>query len=309
MKTFIFTCISILGAVAAFAQQPAVIFCDPQTNQNIQVPVYSDTRAAWVLKETLSCGQPVSLLGVENGYAKIQFGRLIGYVEGKYIRLLQTSTDTDRRIADLEAQIKALQQQPAPAPAKQAAQKEARPQAAPAQNPTPLPRTAAPESHSSFPRAELYGAYNFVYFNSNANMDGWLAAISANFKPSIGITSELAGIYGKEKTETILHTRASMYSFMAGPRFSSRAGRITLNSHVLAGVMRVGAGIDFFGARLNAAETHFLMAIGGGLDLSRPGHTVGFRLFQFDYLPIMADGWSSHVRISAGVLIRFARKQ
>lgn len=156
----------------------------------------------------------------------------------------------------------------------------------------------------TYPKAEVFGGYNFTYFNSNASMDGWLAAVTGNFSPLFGVTMELAGVYGKERIETVLKTRASMHSFMAGPQFTARRGVFAINAHMLAGVARLGAGIDFLGARLDVGETHFIMAIGPGINIGGPSRRIGGRA-QFDYLPIAANGFGGHVRVSSGIVVRF----
>jgi hypothetical protein len=59
------------------------------------------------LVEQLSCGQTVSVIGLERGYLKIKIGERIAYVEAKYVRLPQIQK---QRITQIEEQTKKPQQ-------------------------------------------------------------------------------------------------------------------------------------------------------------------------------------------------------
>jgi len=127
---FLFACFI---AVPVFAQSPAVIQCAPQSGIKT-VPVYGTAQAVWTV-DTVSCDQPVSLLTMEQGYAKIRFGERTGYVDAKFVRLLQSQPEIEKRVAALEAQTKAAQQA-------------AKPQGVPEQKP-PATKKATPRGPSN----------------------------------------------------------------------------------------------------------------------------------------------------------------
>jgi len=57
----------------------------------MKVPVFTAPGTAWIL-ENLSCGQLVTLLGIEGGYSKIQFGQRVGYVPSVFVRAQASAT-------------------------------------------------------------------------------------------------------------------------------------------------------------------------------------------------------------------------
>ena len=267
----------LLTSTMLFAQQTAIIYCDPQMDPKAHVPMWTSPGRPYVV-EQLSCGQPVSFLGMESGYCKIQVGEKIGYVESKYLRLNQPTS-------------------PEPTPRKDTAAKSA-PVAA------PLPQESPEQVVKPFPRAELFGGYNYVHLDGGAGwMDGWNAAISRNFHQTVGIKAELTGLYAKN---TLYNgVRYNAYSFMAGPEFSGRGRSFMGFGHVLFGVAHFGESAPLFGVRITSSVNGFAMAIGGGIDWHGQ-RKIAWRIAQIDYVPFLADGYIySNIRISTGIVARF----
>ncbi len=72
-------------AAPAFAEERGIIQCMGLS----QVPAGTEPGGTNVI-EQLACGQMVSVIGLERGYAKIQIGERVACVNAKYVRLPQT---------------------------------------------------------------------------------------------------------------------------------------------------------------------------------------------------------------------------
>jgi hypothetical protein len=73
-------------SIPAFSQDSGIIVCE---NDMKSVPASTSPGSAHVV-EQLSCGQAISIIGLEKGYFKIQLGNSIGYVYAKFVRVQQT---------------------------------------------------------------------------------------------------------------------------------------------------------------------------------------------------------------------------
>jgi hypothetical protein len=71
--------------VVGFAQEKANIFCKTLSDPKFIAPVYASPGSPLIMGN-LTCGQPIILLGNEDGFAKIQFGGLIGYISPKFVQ-------------------------------------------------------------------------------------------------------------------------------------------------------------------------------------------------------------------------------
>jgi hypothetical protein len=290
------------------AQDRGIVQC---TAQQQSIPAWTEPRANGFVVENLACGQMVSITGLERGFVRIQFGEKYGFVDARFIRV-QDQADQSRRIADLEAQVKALQQTPPPAPTAPPTPPHA--SAAPSASGTstatrsPSPNAAPPAQHScdtpsATARAVVFGGYNYVHLDGGAGwMDGWNAAVAGNLNSFFGIKAEGSGLYAKDKL--VNDVRYSAYSFMAGPELTARGRTADVFGHALFGVTHLGGSAPFGGIRYGASLNAFSMAFGGGVDWHRDNW--GVRIIQVDYLPWRALGAFAHnVRISSGVVLRF----
>jgi hypothetical protein len=275
----------LMFCVSSFSQERGVIQCEAGSVESI--PAWTAPGSAYVV-EQLSCGQMVSVVGLERGFVKIQIGERFGFVDAKHIRLSQSQKEQDRRIADLEKQIQSMKQPP------EAARSESR---SPART-----RTSNNYDLQEYPRFEIFGGYNFVQLDGGmGNMDGWSASFAGNLNSVFGLKGEVSGIYGKDKGFSSLRYRG--YSVRAGPQVTGRRGPVSPFAHALFGVEHLGVGLGFEGLHAGASINAFAMALGGGLDWHRG--SWGIRLPQVDYFPWRALGGTAHnVRISGGIVFR-----
>jgi hypothetical protein len=277
----------VVFPLASSAQDRGIIQC---SGQQQSVPAWTDSRPSGFVVENLGCGQMVSITGLERGYVRIQIGEKLGYVDARFVRV-QDSTDQTRRIAELEAEVKALKQSPAAETA-----------AAPVPSP-PASSQHSYEPQNDTPRAEFFGGYTYVHLDNSAGwMDGWNAAVTGNLTSFFGLKAEGSGLYAKNSLFNDL--RYSAYSFMGGPQLTAHGRSVDVFGHALFGVTHLGASAPFGDMRVGASVNAFSMAFGGGVDWHR--EKWGIRILQADYFPMRALGSIDHdIRISSGLLLRF----
>jgi opacity protein-like surface antigen len=155
-----------------------------------------------------------------------------------------------------------------------------------------------------FPRVEVFGGYSYMRSwpegAPGTNLNGWNGAMQYNTSRSIGFKADVSGHYGTP----VAGTTVNSYSFLFGPVISSRvegSPGFTPFLHGLVGANRVSAST----AGLNASDTAFAMALGGGLDV-KAARRVSARLVQVDYL-FTKHGTATHqnnIRVSAGVVFQ-----
>lgn len=288
-------CFCLILCAPAFSQERGSIQCEPGSSDHI--PAWTAPGSAYVV-EQLSCGQMVSIAGLERGFVKIQIGERFGFVNAKYVRSIQTPGEQDRQIADLEAQAKSHKQQPTIPAAPQNS-------GVPSYS-EPQPASSTRSSHSyelqEYPKFEIFGGYTFVRLDGGmGNMDGWNASFLGNFNSVIGLKGEVSGLYAKNTMYSGI--RYSGYSVMGGPQITGRSGPVSPFVHALFGVEHIGIGVPFEGVGVGASLNAFSMALGGGVDWHRG--SWGIRLPQVDYFPWRALGGTAHnFRISGGILLR-----
>ena len=165
---FCLTCASV-----GMVQDRGLVDCQGRTGG---VTALAEPGSMYVTKQ-LSCGRTVSIIGLERGYVKVQTKEnVIGYVEAKYIRSIDTQDNSDGRIAELEAEVKTSKQQSTDAITPE-----------PSARPSPSSRTVAPAQSAQsraprpqhfdnvreYPKAEIFCGYNYVHLGNDAgSMDG-----------------------------------------------------------------------------------------------------------------------------------------
>ncbi|HEY1766877.1 MAG TPA: hypothetical protein VGG26_04450 [Terracidiphilus sp.] len=170
------------------------------------------------------------------------------------------------------------------------------------------------------------------------NLLGWNGSVTANLLPWFGITTDFGGGYSNasqsaNSTETIATglpcvticnisesyqltvSDPRVYSFLFGPQFALRAGKVKLFTHFLAGGMNRKvttvetvtsneSPVLAISSRASDATNLFSMAFGGGADL--PIHKqLAWRL-GVDYLTTTGTG-QDHVRVTTGVVWRLGK--
>lgn len=167
------------------------------------------------------------------------------------------------------------------------------------------------------PKAEVFGGYAYVHLEESS-MNGWIFSLAGNVNNNLGIVAESSGHYNRESSTNSLGTASSkltFHSFLAGPRITERRYKwISPFVHVLFGFTRVNASLSqtVTGAPTATSDNDvsgFTMALGGGLDITNDPRFF-IRLIQADYYLIRADRVKHEgARISAGVLLRFGRRE
>jgi hypothetical protein len=140
-----------------------------------------------------------------------------------------------------------------------------------------------------YPKAELFGGYQFTHLEPSLNANGWNASLTGNLNSWLGGKVDFGGAY---KSGLKFHT------FMFGPVVSVRKSELVTHfAHVLVGAARLSDG---------GSTTGFSMAVGGGLDV-KVNSNFAVRLVQADWLPYrVAQFWvKKNARVSAGIVIRF----
>lgn len=217
----------LIFCASAFPQDRGIIQCDPTFDR---VPAWTAPGSAYLV-EYLSCGQMVSVTGLDRGYVRIQIGGHVAYVEAKYVRMTPTRV--------------------------------------PWSSPAPPPRLFEPTVPAAeIFVGYSYLNFNAGLTTSRQSANGWDASVSGNFNRWFALELDVSGYYknysyytgnalGLPNVITISYYRD--YSYLAGPRFNY--GPVFV--HALFGGDRLS------GSALgtSAAQTGFAGALGGGIQL------------------------------------------
>jgi opacity protein-like surface antigen len=176
---------------------------------------------------------------------------------------------------------------------------------------------AAMPSSAQTPRSEISGGYAFMRDQDRSETFpvGWVASVVGNINGWIGAASEVGGSYrvcrdcqrGPFTSDTFRGTDRNLrvFTFMAGPRFASRAmARVTPFAQVLVGGSHISGGVQFDGA----LTTGFTYQPGAGVDVYLTPN-LGLRL-QGDYRVTRTEGHNGKAsRVLAGVVWRQGQLQ
>ena len=176
---------------------------------------------------------------------------------------------------------------------------------------------AAVPSSAQTPRVEISGGYSFMRDQDRSETFpvGWVASVVGNINGWIGAASEVGGSHrvcrdcqrGPFTSDTFRGTDRNLrvFTFMAGPRFASRAmSRVTPFAQVLLGGSHISGGVQFDGA----LTTGFTYQPGAGVDVYLTPN-LGLRL-QGDYRVVRTEGHSGKAsRVLAGVVWRRGQLQ
>ena len=161
-------------------------------------------------------------------------------------------------------------------------------------------------------KLEIYGGYDYVRFNINANLPGVTPSASYNGNGGgsqleynanhwLGLVGNLDGYYVAKGGNAL----AGAFSYLSGPRFNLRRGKIAPYAQVLFGGIAATSGIGHSGTT-NA----FAMTAGGGVDF-KLSKLISIRPMQAEYyLTKFTDGLNNrqnNFRLSSGVVFRFGR--
>jgi opacity protein-like surface antigen len=165
------------------------------------------------------------------------------------------------------------------------------------------------------PLVEMSGGYSFmrdVTIEENFPA-GWYFSTALNPVDWFGMVGELTGTYKSLAEDFVpIEMKVQGYTFMGGPRFFRRFGRITPYGQFLLGGAHLRAKLEAtspeFDAFLDSAtetDTQFAYQPGGGISVYLNDH-VGVRL-SMDYRRIVFgdEEDNSEFRVLTGIVIGF----
>jgi len=175
-----------------------------------------------------------------------------------------------------------------------------------------------------YPRLELsagysYGTVDTQGYGTSNNAQGWSGSIAANMKKWVGLEAEVSSrfqTFDFTLSNTALQVSSRYYSFLGGPRFAYRAGKVTPFVHALVGLDRsLDYGATVVDPVTNASVTPYVNGIaavpGGGFDYVVNRH-VALRT-QADYFftrqPTFATSTASNFRVMAAVVFTFGQRE
>jgi len=174
------------------------------------------------------------------------------------------------------------------------------------------------------PAVEIFGGYSFIRADTtaafdipdgtfNLNMNGWDASIAFNANKWAGFVVDIGGAAASPSSisenlmEDISNVDMRTLSFMVGPRFSVRKGKVTPFAQALFGYAHVVA--DFEGENV-FRENDFAMAFGAGLDVNI-GDWAAVRPVQVECLSIRSGetgNFSKNFRYSTGIVVKIGKR-
>ncbi len=154
------------------------------------------------------------------------------------------------------------------------------------------------------PKAEVFGGFAYMRTAGNTNVAGWNAQPAFYANKWLGAAIDFSGQYQRQPESSTL------YSILAGPQLTDRAGRITGFAHALIGVTHVGDGFQLVGGGVQGSMNSFTMAFGGGID-ANINAKLAVRVFQGDYEYIRAKhntnfavSGTNNFRLSFGLVFK-----
>jgi hypothetical protein len=156
---------------------------------------------------------------------------------------------------------------------------------------------ACSASAQQTPPIEVSAGYSYLRLGGSGgvNQHGGTVSVAGNVNNWFGIVGDF-GAYHSSPPGGSLNT----YTFMFGPRFSLRAGRVTPFVQTLFG----GAHLRASAFGFSSGITPLAASVGGGLDLRLSRH-VAMRP-QVDYIAMRSHGSTQNVgRASLDLVFRF----
>jgi hypothetical protein len=149
----------------------------------------------------------------------------------------------------------------------------------------------------SYPKAELFGGYQYSHLEGGVNANGFDFTVNGNFNNYFGIAADFGSAYTTQSGVSI-----SNYTYTFGPVLSLRANKgYTPFVHALIGGDHASA--SFAGA--TGSSNGFAMLAGGGVDFNFNRH-LAFR-GGADWMMIHSNGSTSgkNLRMLTGIVFRY----
>jgi opacity protein-like surface antigen len=138
---------------------------------------------------------------------------------------------------------------------------------------------------------------------------GWYFSAAANLNAWFGLAGEITGAHKKLVDLEPITAKGNLYTFMGGPRFFLKRGRIVPFAQVLVGSahLRWTATAPIGALDTTDSDTKFAFQPGGGLTFLLAQHVslrgaVDYRRIVFTSDDDFDDEDESQVRVSAGVV-------
>lgn len=156
----------------------------------------------------------------------------------------------------------------------------------------------AVDTSTGFPRAEVFGGYQYTHLEGGGSANGFNFAANGNFNDWFGVAFDLGSAY-----QSVGGVSANNYTYTFGPVLSLRANKAyTPFVHALIGGDHASASFSGFSAGANG----FALLAGGGVD-GNVNRNLAIRVVQADWMLLHGDGGTSskNVRLSFGVVFKF----
>lgn len=158
--------------------------------------------------------------------------------------------------------------------------------------------SAMAAEHPDYPKAELFGGYQYSHLEGGTGANGWNFALNGNLNNWFGVTADFSGAYASVSGVSIHN-----YTYTFGPTLALRQNKsYTPFVHALLGGDSMSAS---FGG-VSGTGSGFATLLGGGLDLNL-GRRFSVRAAQVDWMMLHANGSTSskNVRLAFGIVGRF----
>jgi Outer membrane protein beta-barrel domain len=149
----------------------------------------------------------------------------------------------------------------------------------------------------SYPKAEVFGGYQYTRIEGGVNANGFDFSATGNFNNFFGITADLGSGYTTQSGVSFHN-----YTYAFGPQLSLRANKAyTPFVHILIGGDHASA--SFGGA--SATGNGYAMLAGGGVDFNFSDH-MAFR-GGADWMMLHSNGSTSskNFRMPIGIVFKF----
>ena len=158
----------------------------------------------------------------------------------------------------------------------------------------------------STPAVEIAGGYQINWDNDvdGSFPTGWFVSGAGFLTDNLAIVGEVSGSY-KSESDGFFTADLDLHTYLAGARFSSRAGAVTPFGQVLVGAAKASGRLGgFVGFEERASETAFAAQPGGGVDIHLT-EAIAARV-MFDYRRIFFEGEANdEIRVAAGIVFGF----
>ncbi|HEY6370043.1 MAG TPA: outer membrane beta-barrel protein [Candidatus Sulfotelmatobacter sp.] len=152
---------------------------------------------------------------------------------------------------------------------------------------------------ADYPKAEIFGGYQYTHLEGGYNGNGFNFALNGNFNDYFGITADFGAAYKSQNGVSL-----NNYTYTFGPVLSLRANKAyTPFVHALIGGDHATASVSGVGS---ASGNGYALMAGGGVDFNI-NRGLAFRAAQADWMLVHSNGSTSskNLRISTGIVLKF----